>query len=211
MPAPKSKSVAPPPTPTRCLWCGDDPLYVAYHDREWGVPVHDDRVLFEFLTLEGAQAGLSWITILRKREAYRKAFANFDPAKVARFDAKKLARLLENPGIVRNRLKVASAVRNARAFLAVQEEFGSFDAYQWRFVDGKPVQNRFRTMKDVPARTAVSDAFSKDLKQRGFSFVGSTILYAHMQAVGMVNDHLVTCFRHREVGGGARKGERGKE
>jgi len=183
----------------RCFWCGDDPLYVAYHDGEWGVPVHDDRVLFEFLILEGAQAGLSWITILRKREAYRKAFAGFDPAKVARFDAKKVARLLADPGIVRNRLKIASAVKNARAFLAVQEEFGSFDAYQWRFVEGKPVQNRFRTREGVPGRTAVSAAFSKDLQQRGFSFVGSTIIYAHMQAVGMVNDHLVSCFRHREL------------
>jgi len=172
---------------------------VAYHDQEWGVPVHDDRLLFEFLVLEGAQAGLSWITILRKRDTYRKAFAQFDPEKVARFDGRKIQRLLQDPGIVRNRLKVESAVRNARAFLAVQEEFGSFDAYQWRFVDGKPKRNRFRAMKEIPPRTPISDAFSKDLKQRGFNFVGSTIIYAHMQAVGMANDHLVGCFRHREV------------
>jgi len=163
------------------------------------VPVHDDRLLFEFLVLEGAQAGLSWITILRKRDTYRKAFAQFDPEKVARFDGRKIQRLLQDPGIVRNRLKVESAVRNARAFLAVQEEFGSFDAYQWRFVDGKPKRNRFRAMKEIPPRTPISDAFSKDLKQRGFNFVGSTIIYAHMQAVGMANDHLVGCFRHREV------------
>jgi DNA-3-methyladenine glycosylase I len=188
-----------PTTKKRCGWAGADPLYVAYHDREWGVPVHDDRVLFEFLLLEGAQAGLSWITILRKRENYRRAFAGFDPAKVARFDKKKVAALLKDEGIVRNRAKIDSAIRNARAFLDVQREFGSFDAYQWRFVGGRQLQNRRRTMKDVPPRTAESDAFSKDLKQRGFQFVGSTILYAHMQAVGMVNDHVVTCFRHREV------------
>lgn len=183
----------------RCAWCGTDPLYVAYHDTEWGVPVHDDRLLFEFLVLEGAQAGLSWITILRKRPAYRKAFGGFDPAKVARYDRRKIARLLLDPGIVRNRLKIESAVKNARAFLKVQEEFGSFAAYQWRFVDGKPLQNRHRAMEDVPARTEVSDAFSKDLKRRGFSFVGSTIVYAHMQAVGMVNDHTIDCFRHRAL------------
>jgi DNA-3-methyladenine glycosylase I len=185
----------------RCTWAGSDPLYVAYHDTEWGVPVHDDRTLFEFLVLEGAQAGLSWITILRKRASYRSAFAGFDPGKVARFDAKKLALLLANPGIVRNKAKIQSAVTNARAFLAVQEAFGSFDAYQWRFVDGAPVQNRHKAMKDIPARTDVSDAFSRDLKQRGFSFVGSTIVYAHMQAVGMVNDHIVGCFRERQVRG----------
>jgi DNA-3-methyladenine glycosylase I len=189
---------------TRCGWCGTDPLYVAYHDTEWGVPVHDDRTLFEFLVLEGAQAGLAWITILRKRAAYRRAFAGFDPARVARYDAPRVARLLEDPGIVRNRLKVESAVKNARAFLAVQEAFGSFAAYQWRFVDGRPIVNRRRTLGDVPARTPVSDAFSKDLRSRGFSFVGSTIVYAHMQAVGMVNDHLVGCFRHRAVGRRAR-------
>jgi DNA-3-methyladenine glycosylase I len=187
------------PKKTRCAWAGTDPLYVAYHDTEWGVPVYDDQRLFEFLVLEGAQAGLSWITILRKREAYRKAFAGFDPNKVARFNDKKQAALLLDPGIVRNRLKVASAVKNARAFLAVQEEHGSFSAYQWRFVDGKPLQNRRATMKDIPARTPESDAFSKDLKKRGFNFVGSTIIYAHMQAVGMVNDHVDDCFRQKPV------------
>ncbi len=186
-------------TKKRCAWAGTDPLYVAYHDEEWGVPVHDDRVLFEFLILEGAQAGLSWITILRKRDAYRRAFDGFDPAKVARYDARKIASLMKNAGIVRNRAKLESAVKNARAFLEVQREHGSFDAYQWRFVGGRPLQNRRRTMKDVPASTPESDAFSRDLKRRGFGFVGSTILYAHMQAVGMVNDHVVTCFRQREV------------
>lgn len=192
-----------PSSPRRCTWCGEDPLYVEYHDSEWGVPVHDDRKLFEFLVLEGAQAGLSWITILRKRPAYQRAFANFDPAKVARFDRRKIERLLLDPGIVRNRLKVESTVKNARAFLEVQEEFGSFDAYQWRFVDGQPVDHRFRATAEIPPRSDVSDAMSRDLKQRGFSFVGSTIIYAHMQAVGMVNDHLVSCFRHREVAGKA--------
>ncbi len=185
----------------RCAWAGGDPLYRAYHDREWGVPVHDDRLLFEFLTLEGAQAGLSWITILRKREAYRAAFAGFDPEVVARFDGAKVAELLADPGIVRNRLKVESAVTNARAFLEVREEFGSFDAYQWRFVDGSPIQNTWRSPGEIPARTPVSDALSRDLKQRGFRFVGSMICYAHMQAVGMVNDHTVDCFRWRELGG----------
>ena len=184
---------------TRCGWCGVDPLYVHYHDAEWGVPVHDDRTLFEFLVLEGAQAGLSWITILRKRDAYRDAFAGFEPARVARFDRRKIAQLLRNAGIVRNRMKIESAVGNARAFLGVQEEFGSFAAYQWRFVDGRPRQNRRRRMHDIPASTDQSDAFSKDLRQRGFRFVGSTIVYAHMQAVGMVNDHVLGCFRHREV------------
>jgi DNA-3-methyladenine glycosylase I len=172
---------------------------VAYHDIEWGVPVADDRQLFEFLVLEGAQAGLSWITILRKRDAYRRAFAGFDPKKVARFDEKKIEALLGDAGIVRNRLKIASAVKNAKAFLEVQREFGSFAEYQWRFVDGEPLQPKRKTMKDIPPRTEVSDAFSKDLKKRGFTFVGSTIIYAHMQAVGMVNDHVVGCFRHREV------------
>jgi DNA-3-methyladenine glycosylase I len=186
---------------TRCGWAGTDPTYVAYHDDEWGVPVHDDRTLFEFLVLEGAQAGLSWITILRKRDAYRRAFADFDAARVARFDRRKIERLLGDAGIVRNRLKIESAVRNARAFLAVQDEFGSFDAYQWRFVGGRPVQNRFRVQADIPARTDASDEWSRDLKRRGFSFVGSTIVYAHMQAVGMVNDHLTTCFRHRACAG----------
>ncbi len=183
----------------RCAWCGDDPLYVEYHDKEWGVPVHDDRLLFEFLILEGAQAGLSWITILRKREGYRKAFANFDAQKVARFTEAKQEKLLLNPAIVRNRLKVKSAVTNAQAFLEVQEEFGSFDKYIWRFVDGKPIVNRFKGMKDVPAKTDLSDAMSKDLKKRGFKFVGSTICYAHMQATGMVNDHTVDCFRYAQL------------
>jgi DNA-3-methyladenine glycosylase I len=183
----------------RCGWCGTDPLYVAYHDTEWGVPVHDDTRLFEFLVLEGAQAGLSWLTILRKREAYRRAFDAFSAAKVARYDRRKLERLLADPGIVRNRLKLESAIKNAKAFLAVQEEFGSFDRYQWGFVDGRPIQNRHRALQDIPPRSNVSDALSKDLKRRGFSFVGTTIIYAHMQAVGMVNDHLVDCFRYRAV------------
>ncbi len=184
----------------RCAWVGNDPLYRTYHDREWGVPVHNARLLFEFLILESAQAGLSWITILRKRDAYRAAFAGFDPKEVADFDGTKVAELLANPGIVRNRLKVESAVTNARSFLKVQEEFGSSDAYQWRFVDGRPIRNAWRSMKEVPASTPVSDAMSRDLKRRGFRFVGSTICYAHMQAVGMVNDHTVDCFRWREVG-----------
>ncbi len=179
----------------RCGWAGADPDYLRYHDTEWGVPVYDDRKLFEFLVLEGAQAGLSWLTILRKREAYRKAFAGFEPAKVARFDAKKVEALMLDAGIVRNRLKLESAVRNARAFLEVQQELGSFSAYQWAFVGNRPLQNQPSTLKHVPARTEVSDAFSKDLKKRGFNFVGSTIIYAHMQAVGMVNDHVSDCFR----------------
>ena len=181
------------PTHARCPWAGTDPLYVRYHDEEWGVPSHDDRHLFEMLILEGAQAGLSWITILRKRAAYRQAFDRFDPRRVARYDAAKLRTLLADPGIVRNRLKVEGSVRNARAFLDVQRECGSFDAYLWPFVGGAPRLNRPRTMRDVPARTAESDALSKDLKKRGFTFVGSTICYAFMQAVGMVNDHLVSC------------------
>jgi DNA-3-methyladenine glycosylase I len=179
----------------RCGWAGEDPTYVAYHDTEWGVPVYDDRLLFEFLVLEGAQAGLSWITILRKRDAYRKAFAGFDPEKVARFNAKKVEALMQDAGIVRNRLKIESAIKNARAFLKLQEELGSFSDYQWGFVDGKPVQNRFASMKEIPPRSPVSDALSKDLKKRGFNFVGTTIIYAHMQAVGMVNDHIDACFR----------------
>lgn len=182
-------------TVTRCAWAGEDPLYVDYHDHEWGVPVHDDRTLFEFLLLEGAQAGLAWITILRKREHYRTVFDGFDPERVARYDDAKRAALLADPGIVRNRLKVASAVKNARAYLDVQEEHGSFDAYLWRFVDGEPILNTWSTMADVPARTEISDALSKDLKKRGFSFVGSTICYAFMQAVGLVDDHVVDCFR----------------
>jgi DNA-3-methyladenine glycosylase I len=170
-----------------------------YHDREWGVPVHDDRRHFEFLVLEAAQAGLSWLTVLRKREAYRDAFSRFDPEKVARFDARKIGRLLLNPGIIRNRLKIEAAVRNAKAFLAIQREFGSFDTYCWRFVDGRPRINRWKTLGHIPATTSESDAFSKDLKQRGFSFVGSTVIYAHMQAVGMVNDHITSCYRYREL------------
>lgn len=185
--------------PTRCAWVSDDQLYRDYHDREWGVPVHDDRLLFEFLTLEGAQAGLSWITVLRKRESYRAAFSGFDPELVARFDEQKQAELLQNPGIIRNRLKVASTISNARAFLKVQEEFGSFDTYLWRFVEGRPIQNAWKSIKEVPASTPVSDALSRDLKKRGFRFVGSTICYAHMQAVGMVNDHTIDCFRWQEL------------
>ena len=180
----------------RCSWPSSD-LDIAYHDTEWGVPVHDDRVLFEFLILEGAQAGLSWSTILRKRENYRRAFAGFDPAKVARFTASRVAKLMKDAGIVRNRLKIESTVTNARAFLAVQKEFGSFDAYVWRFVGGKPLRARRNNSKDIPARTAESDALSKDLQRRGFRFVGSTICYAFMQATGLVNDHLVSCFKNR--------------
>jgi DNA-3-methyladenine glycosylase I len=187
------------PTKKRCPWSGTDPVYVVYHDEEWGVPVHDDVRLFEFLILEGAQAGLSWRTILRKRDAYRSAFDRFDPRQVARYDKRKTAALLADEGIVRNRAKIESAIKNARAFLEVQEEFGSFDAYQWRFVDGRPIQNRRRAVGEIPACSTQSDALSKDLKSRGFTFVGSTIVYAHMQAVGMVNDHVVECFRHREV------------
>jgi DNA-3-methyladenine glycosylase I len=183
----------------RCGWSGTDPLYVAYHDEEWGVPVVDDRRLFEFLVLEGAQAGLSWLTILRKRDAYRRAFAEFDPREVARFGARQKRRLLNDAGIVRNRLKIESAIGNARAFLWVQKEFGSFASYQWSFVGGRPVVERRKTLRDVPAKTPISDALSKDLVRRGFRFVGSTIVYAHMQAVGMVNDHLVGCFRHAQI------------
>ena len=182
----------------RCEWCtSGNELYVQYHDEEWGVPVHDDRTQFEFLTLESAQAGLSWATVLNKREGYRKAFADFDPAKVARFTEKRMLKLLENPGIIRNKLKVRAAVTNAQFFLALQDEFGSFDKYLWQFVDGRPIQNKWRTMKQVPVTTAESDTLSKDLKGRGFKFVGSTIMYAHMQAVGMVNDHVVGCYRHK--------------
>jgi DNA-3-methyladenine glycosylase I len=183
----------------RCEWGNSDPLYVTYHDEEWGVPVHDDRKIFEFLCLEGAQAGLNWLMILKKRENYRKAFDNFDASLVARYSEKRIARLLQDPGIVRNRLKVNAFVQNARAFLKVQEEFGSFDAYVWRFVDGKPKQNRRQSLGEIPASTLESDAMSKDLKSRGFVFVGSTICYAHMQAAGMVNDHVVSCFRFKEL------------
>ncbi|MDH5605779.1 MAG: DNA-3-methyladenine glycosylase I [Anaerolineae bacterium] len=185
----------------RCEWSGDDPLYIDYHDKEWGVPVHDDKKLFEFLILEGAQAGLSWITILRKRENYRLAFDGFDPVKVARYDEAKITELLVNPGIIRNKLKVSAAVTNAQAFLAVQEEFGSFDAYIWEFVGGKPRVNAFKTMAEIPAETEQSRAMSKDLKQRGFKFVGPTICYAHMQATGMVNDHVTGCFRYHQISG----------
>jgi DNA-3-methyladenine glycosylase I len=184
---------------SRCGWAGTDPLYCAYHDAEWGVPLHDDRSLFEFLVLEGAQAGLSWITILRKRENYRKAFDGFDATRIARYNANKIESLLQNAGIVRNRMKVEAAVTNAQKFLDVQEEFGSFDAFIWQFVDGTPRQNRWRSLAEIPASTKESDAMSKDLKRRGFKFVGSTICYAHMQATGMVNDHVVDCFRHREL------------
>jgi DNA-3-methyladenine glycosylase I len=184
---------------TRCAWPGNDPLYVAYHDEEWGVPKHDDRRLFEDLVLDGAQAGLSWITILRKRENYRAAFDGFDPAKVAAYDEAKIGALLANPGIIRNRQKIRSAVRNAQAFLKIQEAFGSFDAYLWGFVAGRPVQNRWRSLAELPAQTPLSEAISKDLKKRGMSFVGPTIIYAFMQAVGMVNDHIVECFRYGEV------------
>ena len=182
----------------RCDWCGTDPLYVDYHDKEWGVPVRDDRKLFEFLLLEGAQAGLAWITILRKREGYRTLFDGFDPEKIARYEDRKLEELLQDARIVRNRLKVFSARTNARAFLAVREERGSFSDYIWDFVDGQPLQNHWRSMKDIPATSSVSDNISRDLKRRGFTFVGSTIVYAHMQATGMVNDHVTDCFRHRE-------------
>lgn len=183
---------------TRCPWANGD-QYIEYHDVEWGVPIHDDRLLFEFLILEGAQAGLSWLTILKKRESYRAAFDQFDPAVVAKYGKRKLAKLLVDSGIVRNRLKIDSAVQNANAFLSVQSAFGSFDNYIWSFVDGKPIQNAWRTIKDVPPRTTESDAMSKDLKSRDFKFVGSTICYAFMQAVGMVNDHLTECFRHGQL------------
>ena len=182
----------------RCAWARNE-LSIRYHDEEWGVPVHDDRTLFEFLVLEGAQAGLSWETILRKRENYRKAFDRFDPAKIARYDARRVQRLLADEGIIRNRLKIAAAVQNAKCLLQVQREFGSFDEYIWQFVGGKPLVNRFKSIRDVPPRTAESDAMSKDLKKRGFTFVGSTICYAMMQAAGMVNDHLVGCFRYKQV------------
>ena len=184
----------------RCEWVNlGDPLMLDYHDREWGVPVHDDRKHFEFLVLEGAQAGLSWSTILKRREGYAQAFSNFDPQKVARYSDKRIEALTQDASIIRNRMKIAAAVKNARQFLAVQEEFGSFDSYAWRFVDGRPTVNHRMSTKDIPATSPQSDAFSKDLKQREFSFVGSTIIYAHMQAIGMVNDHLVGCFRYREV------------
>jgi DNA-3-methyladenine glycosylase I len=186
--------------PKRCSWVNvDDTLMREYHDREWGVPTHDDQTHFEFLVLEAAQAGLSWSIVLKKRDGYRRAFSQFDPAKVARYSAARIDKLTAEPGIIRNRLKIAAAVKNARAFLAVQKEYGSFDAYCWQFVDGRPRQNRWKSLRQIPATTAESDAFSRDLKRRGFSFVGSTVIYAHMQAVGMVNDHLIDCYRYRDV------------
>ena len=189
----------PPDGVWRCAWVGDEPLYQAYHDEEWGVPVHDDRLLFEFLVLEGAQAGLSWLTILRKREGYRRAFAGFAPEAVAAFGSADVERLLADPGIIRNRLKIGAAITNAQAFLRVREEFGSFDAYVWGFVDGETIQNEWKLMAEIPAKTPEAERMSADLKKRGFRFVGPTICYAHMQATGMVNDHTVDCFRYREL------------
>jgi DNA-3-methyladenine glycosylase I len=189
------------PSRRRCEWASGDPTLVRYHDTEWGIPEHDDRRLFEFLVLEGAQAGLSWLTVLRKRERYRKAFDGFDPQRVARYDSRRVRALLADDGIIRNRLKVAAAINNAKATLTVQKEFGSFDAYVWRFVGGRPIKNRWRNLGQIPARTTTSDAMSRDLRTRGFTFVGSTICYAYMQAVGMVDDHVTSCFR--------RAGERG--
>jgi DNA-3-methyladenine glycosylase I len=184
----------------RCDWIAtEDPLMIGYHDEQWGVPTHDDCKHFEFLLLEGAQAGLSWTIVLKKREGYRRAFSDFDPSKVARYTDARIHKLTLDPGIIRNRMKIQSAVRNAKAFLAIQEEFGTFDAYSWRFVDGRPKLNRWKSMREIPATSPESDAFSKDLKKRGFTFVGSTVIYAHMQAVGMVNDHIVDCFRYREI------------
>jgi DNA-3-methyladenine glycosylase I len=187
-------------TTKRCTWVSmDDPLMLQYHDREWGVPVHDDRKHFEFLVLEAAQAGLSWSIVLKKRDGYRRAFNEFDPVKVARYTEERIQKLTLDPGIIRNRMKIEAAVRNAQAFLAIQEEMGSFDAYCWRFVDGRPKRNRWKATREIPATSRESDAFSKDLKRRGFTFVGSTIIYAQMQAIGMVNDHLIDCFRYRAV------------
>jgi DNA-3-methyladenine glycosylase I len=183
----------------RCPWCLGNPLYMEYHDREWGVPVHDDRKWFEFLTLEGAQAGLNWLLVLKKRENYRRAYDGFDPAKVARYNEKKIAKLLADPGLIRNRAKIAASLANARSFLKVQEEFGSFNRYMWSFLGGKPLRNHWRRDSDIPARSELSDAISADLRRRGFKFVGSTIVYAHMQATGMVNDHLTGCFRYGEL------------
>ena len=183
----------------RCAWCGKDPLYIKYHDEEWGVPAHDDRHLFEMINLEGAQAGLSWITILKKRENYKKLFDNFDAYKISKYSENKIEMLLQNPGIVRNKLKVNSVVTNAKAFLKIQKEFGTFDKYIWQFVGGKPIKNRFKTLSNLPTKTEISDAMSKDLKKRGFKFVGSTICYAFMQATGMVNDHTSECFRFKQV------------
>ena len=183
----------------RCTWCGDDPLYVSYHDEEWGVPVHDDRRLFEFLILEGAQAGLSWLTVLKKRENYRKAFDNFEIERVAKYGHQDIDRLLFDPGIIRNRLKIESAIKNAQGVLAIQEEYGTFDAYLWGYVNGSTIQNSWTSMAELPSKSAESDLMSKELKKRGFNFVGSTICYSLMQAVGMVNDHLVDCYRYLEI------------
>jgi len=183
----------------RCAWCGSDPLYVIYHDKEWGLPIHDDQLLFEFLTLEGAQAGLSWLTILKKRENYRSAFHDFDPQKVANYTQHDIDRLMADSGIVRNRLKIESAIKNAQGVLKIQAEFGSFDAYLWRYVDGRPLQNKWKTLEDIPVQTQISETMSKDLKKRGFNFVGPTICYAFMQAIGMVNNHTTDCFRYDEV------------
>ena len=183
----------------RCAWVGLDPLYISYHDKEWGVPVFDDRLLFEFLILEGAQAGLSWLTVLKKRENYRLAYEGFEPEKVARFNEKKIEKLLTNPGIIRNRLKIRSSIKNASLYLKIQEEFGSFAKYSWNFVGGRQRKNKFKALSEIPASTPESEALSKDLKKRGFNFVGPTIMYAHMQAVGMVNDHTIDCFRYKEV------------
>ena len=185
----------------RCEWCLKDEIYMAYHDQEWGVPVHDEQKLFEFLILEGAQAGLSWLTVLRKRETYRTAFDHFNPQKVALYGSSKIEELINNSGIIRNRLKIEAAIQNARAFLSVQEETGSFNQYIWNFVDGDTIQNSFKTLKEIPAETELSQKISKEMKKRGFSFVGPTIIYSHMQATGMVNDHLTSCFRYRELGG----------
>lgn len=190
---------------SRCTWCGTDPIYCAYHDEEWGVPLHDERALFEFLVLEGAQAGLSWLTILKKREGYRRAFDDFDAERIARYGETDVARLMADAGIVRNRLKIESTITNARATLALRETVGGLDAYFWNFVDGRPIDNAWKGGGQVPASTPLSDTISKDLKKRGFKFVGSTIVYAHMQATGMVNDHTVDCFRHREVAGVAQR------
>jgi DNA-3-methyladenine glycosylase I len=183
----------------RCIWCGEDPLYIDYHDNEWGVPIHDDRLLFEFLILEGAQAGLSWITILKKRDNYRKAFHNFDYKKVSNYSQDDIERLMNNSGIVRNRRKIESTIKNAQGLIKIQEEFGSFDSYLWGYADGKPIQNQWKSMAEIPAKTQISEKLSKNLKKRGFNFVGPTICYAFMQAIGMVNDHIIDCFRYEEV------------
>ncbi len=198
---PDLSPAAPSANPSRCDWCLGHDLEIRYHDTEWGVPLHDDTTLLEFLILEGAQAGLSWLTVLKRREGYRRAFAGFDPATIAAFDDDDVARLLADPGIIRNRLKVHSAINNARVCLQVQQQYGSLDAYLWRFVDGTPIRNHHRTMADLPAVTPLANTISKEMKRTGFTFVGPTIVYATMQAIGMVNDHIVSCFRHRQLGG----------